>query len=144
MDILKKASQMADEMLNSVNEMVNRLNHTTKLYAPEDAKGLTAEISVSIQKDGTGEVMVVLGQSLRNFPARSAKTGFSFHRGQKVRIADVGPNVVYVESCEDEPNGRKAAPEPATETKNLDSPASKNDDKPETKPQSKRSRRKKK
>lgn len=98
MDFLKKASEIADEMLTTVNTAINRLNQTSRLYAPEDAKGMTAEVTVSIRDNGTGEVMLVLGQSLRNFPARAARAGASFARGEKVVIADVGPNVVYIDA----------------------------------------------
>ena len=100
MDFFKKASELADDMLNTVSWVVNRLNTTTKLYKPEEAKGVMAEVTVSVKANGTGEVVVVLGQSVRNFPARSAKSGLDFERGDKVRISDAGPNVVYIESCE--------------------------------------------
>ncbi|HEY9787464.1 MAG TPA: hypothetical protein V6D17_18895 [Candidatus Obscuribacterales bacterium] len=100
MEFFKKATELADEMLNTVNVVVKKLNAPSPLFRPEDAKGSQAEVTVSIRANGTGEVVAVVGDALRNFPARASHSNREFVRGSRVRIVDAGPNVVYVEASE--------------------------------------------
>jgi len=98
MEMMKKAAVLADEMISTVGWLINRVSNTSKLYGIEDAKGLTAEVTVAVQPGKPGEVVVLLGHSLRNFPARSVNESDEFVRGSKVVVADTGSNVVYVKS----------------------------------------------
>ena len=96
MEMMKKAAELADEMISTVGWLLNRASNTTKLYDIADAKGLTAEVSVPIQGAKPGEVVVLLGHSLRNFSARAVGDKGDFKRGSKVMVVDTGSNVVYV------------------------------------------------
>ncbi|MCC6981102.1 MAG: hypothetical protein IT343_22465 [Candidatus Melainabacteria bacterium] len=101
MEMMKKAAELADEMISTVGWLLNRASSSSKLYDISDAKGLTAEVSVSIQGAKPGEVVVLLGHSLRNFSARAVNGNDVFERGSKVVIVDSGANVVYVKSFVD-------------------------------------------
>ena len=96
MDMMRKAAEMADEMISTVGWLLNRVSSTSKLYDISDAKGLTAEVSVPIRGDKPGEVVVLLGHSLRNFQARSLSESGAFEKGVRVLVVDTGPNIVYV------------------------------------------------
>lgn len=96
MEIMKKAAEIADEMLGTVGWLINRVSNTSKLYDIVDAKGLTAEVTVPIQPGKPGEVVVLLGHSLRNFQARATAESGSFTKGSQVLVVDAGPNTLYV------------------------------------------------
>ncbi len=96
MDVIRKAAEMADEMISSAGWLLNRISSTSKLYDISDAKGLTAEVSVPIHGNKPGEVVVLLGHSLRNFQARSLCESGTFEKGARVLVVDTGPNIVYV------------------------------------------------
>ncbi len=98
MEMMKKAAVIADEMLSTMGWLLGRVSNTSKLYDISDAKGLTAEVTVSIQAGKPGEVVVLLGHSLRNFQARSMSESGSFARGQQVLVVDAGPNILYVKA----------------------------------------------
>lgn len=56
------------------------------------------EVSVPIEGAKPGEVVVLLGHSLRNFSARAVGDNGDFKRGAKVVVVDTGANVVYVKA----------------------------------------------
>lgn len=96
MEILKKAAEIADEMIGTVGWLINRVSNTTKLYDISDAKGLSAEVTVPIQSGKPGEVVLLLGHSLRNFQARATNESGNFAKGSRVVVVDAGPNILYV------------------------------------------------
>lgn len=64
----------------------------------EEAIGTIGEVSVSIPCGKTGEVVFVLGQKKRNYPARSsASTASDLKRGTRVVVTDIDNNIVFVE-----------------------------------------------
>jgi hypothetical protein len=96
MEIMKKAAEIADEMIGTVGWLINRVSNTSKLYDISDANGLTAEVTVPIKAGRPGEVLVLLGHSLRNFQARATSESGSFTKGSQVLVVDAGPNILYV------------------------------------------------
>ncbi len=101
MEFMKRAAEIADEMLGTVGWVINRVSNTSKLYDISDAKGLTAEVTVPIRAGKPGEVVVLLGHSLRNFQARAASESGEFAKGSQVLVIDAGPNILYVKVPED-------------------------------------------
>ncbi len=63
-----------------------------------DAIGMIAEVSVSIPSNGTGEVVLVLGQCRRNYPARAFDSYAELRRGSKVVIVENEGKIFFVES----------------------------------------------
>lgn len=78
--------------------MHEHLNSTGNSYKLEDALGMVAEISLSIPKGGSGELRMIIGKTIKHFPAQAAEEGREFKRGERVRIASVGVNTMYVEA----------------------------------------------
>lgn len=101
MEIMKKAAEIADEMIGTVGWLINRVSTTSKLYDISDAKGLTAEVTVPIASGRPGEVVVLLGHSLRNFQARATNESSNFEKGSQVLVVDAGPNILYVRAQDD-------------------------------------------
>lgn len=101
MEMMKKAAEIADEMISTMGWLLNRVSHTSKLYDISDAKGLTAEVSVPIEGGKPGEVVVLLGHSLRNFQARAINDAGNFPKGARVLVVDSGPNILYVRAHEE-------------------------------------------
>ena len=108
MEIMRKAAEIADEMLGTVGWLINRVSNTSKLYDISDAKGLTAEVTVPIQAGRSGEVVVLLGHSLRNFQARGTNESGNFTKGSQVLVVDAGPNILYVRAPGDVDSAEKS------------------------------------
>ncbi|MGH9551074.1 MAG: NfeD family protein [Terriglobales bacterium] len=100
-NIIKKTTEAANELLDSVHWMLRKFDAPGHKVDREKARGLTAEVSVAIKAGGTGEVTVILSKSYQAYPARAAKSDMEFKKGTKVRIVDVGSNMMYVEPADD-------------------------------------------
>ncbi|PWT95879.1 MAG: hypothetical protein C5B53_10740 [Candidatus Melainabacteria bacterium] len=99
MDVLKAASSFADGLLDLFSRTAKKLESPGKELSRDSILGAEAQVSTSIERAGVGEVLVVLGGCLQNYPARAVRPDQRFEKGSKVRIADVGANLLYVESC---------------------------------------------
>jgi hypothetical protein len=99
MDVLKAASDFADGLLDLFSRTGKRLESPGKELSRESILGAEAQVSIPIERASVGEVLVVLGGCLQNYPARAVRPDQRFEKGSKVRIADVGANLLYIESC---------------------------------------------
>ena len=70
------------------------------LFDRQKLVGSIAEITIPIKQGGMGEVIVELGKTLQNYPAKASDAEHEFTKGSKVRISSVGTNVMFVESCD--------------------------------------------
>ena len=100
-EIVKKTAGMASDLVDSVAFMLKKLDAPGRRVVREDAKGRTAEISVPIKAGRTGEIIVVLDHSYQHYPARAVRSEMEFAKGAKVRVSDVGSNIMYVEPVDD-------------------------------------------
>jgi hypothetical protein len=96
-DIVKKTADLAGEVFDSVNWMLKKLESPGRKIVREHAKGATAEISVPVKAGQTGEIIIVLGHTYQHYPARAVRPDLEFAKGSKVRVADVGSNIMYIE-----------------------------------------------
>lgn len=99
MDVLKAASNFADGLLDLFNRTAKRLESPGKELSRDSILGAEGQVSTPIERACVGEVLVVMGGGLQNYPARAIRPDQRFDKGSKVRIADIGPNLLYVESC---------------------------------------------
>lgn len=88
----------ANQLLDVIGWLGNKLNSSGNVYRIEDALGATAEVSLSIPVGGTGEVTLVIGQSRKSYPAKAFCADLEFARGTKVRIADIAVSTMFVEA----------------------------------------------
>ena len=98
-------SQAVDFIADTCNHIVDafawfsgRVNSSGNVFKISDALGASAEVLLSIPVGGTGEVVVVLGKTRKNYPAKALNPEQSFERGAKVRIVDIASCTMYVES----------------------------------------------
>jgi hypothetical protein len=101
MDILRKSAQIADDLIEFVDTSLKRFDTPNGVHSRKDALGAIGEVSVGISKDGTGEIVAVVGHSLQHYCAKAARPEDQFGRGTKIRIVDVGPNLMFVEAYKD-------------------------------------------
>ncbi|MBX9692908.1 MAG: hypothetical protein K2Z81_11035 [Cyanobacteria bacterium] len=85
---------------NLMDWMISKLD-TGSCDTVSDALGMVAEVSVSIPKNGTGEVVLVLRQSRRNYPARAIDSNAELRRGTKVLIVESKGKVFFVEAYDE-------------------------------------------
>lgn len=88
-----------NHVLDAVTWFSNRLNSSGSVFKINDALGATAEVILSIPCGGTGEVVLVLGKTRKNYPAKASNPELSFERGAKVRIVDIASCTMYVEAA---------------------------------------------
>jgi hypothetical protein len=100
MDMIKKAGVIANDLIDSVSWLVNRMNSQGRDFNKEELVGASAEVTIPIQRGQTGEIMVALGRTLQNYPARSFRPESNFRKGDKVRIAEVGASLMFVDTFE--------------------------------------------
>ena len=100
MNLLKFTTALAADMADLTELIVARLESPGRKFTPDEALGAQAEVSVAVGPGRTGEVVLVQAEALRHYPAQAKKPEQEFKRGAKVRIVDVGMNVMYIESFE--------------------------------------------
>lgn len=100
MDFMKMTTGIADDVINLAGWMLNRFEAPGKSYRREDVCGQQAEISISIGKGGTGEILVVQNNSLQHYPAQATDRDTELPRGTKVTIVDSGAHMLFVEKYE--------------------------------------------
>lgn len=93
-------SETTSQLANAVEWMTTQLNVPGNVFKVRDAIGQTAEITLSIPNGGTGELVVILGNTRKYYAAKAKNPGEDFKRGTKVKIADVAVNTMYVENLE--------------------------------------------
>lgn len=74
------------------------LNSGGNSFTRSDALGQIAEITLDISASGTGELCVLLGNTLNHYPASAKAAGQEFKRGQRVKIVEVGVSTMFVEA----------------------------------------------
>ena len=97
MDILKAASQFADGVLDIFNQTAKKIESPGRETSRDSVLGSIGEVSTAIEKGSQGEVSVILSGVLQHYPARALRPDERFGKGTKVRIADVGANLLFVE-----------------------------------------------
>ena len=107
MDVLKAAGDFADGLLDLFNRTAKKLESPGRDLARDSVLGSLGEISGTIERGSQGEVSVILSGSLQHYPARALRPDQKFDKGSKVRIADVGTNLLYVESCLAQPASQR-------------------------------------
>lgn len=112
MDFFKKSVELAESLLDSVVAVKEKLE-TGRVYSRQEAKGATGEISVSVSAHGTGEVLITLGRAVNSYPAQAVVSGQEFKRGERVRIAEVGTAVMFVEKMDVTATNEPEVPIPA-------------------------------
>jgi len=100
-DLIKKTTEIANDMVDSLHWALKKLENPGRKIVPEHARGETAEVSVSIKPGRTGEILVVLGHALQHYPAKAARAEMEFPKGSKVKVCDVGSNMMYVQPVDD-------------------------------------------
>jgi membrane protein implicated in regulation of membrane protease activity len=95
--IIKKSSEFANEMFDSVAWLIRRLESPGKNVNLGDARGKTAEVSTTIEPGRAGEILLPLGGSVANYSARGSSENMRLLKGTKVRIVDVMHNTMSVE-----------------------------------------------
>ncbi len=93
-------AETANHIMDTVSWFAKTLHSSGNVFKIEDARGATAEVSLSIPKGGAGEVCLRLGQTRKHYPAQAANPDEEFRRGAIVRVKDVGVNTMFVESPE--------------------------------------------
>jgi hypothetical protein len=96
-DIVKKGADLACDVLDSVGWLLKKMESPGRKIVREDARGATAEVSVPIKAGKTGEIIIVLGETYQHYPAKGANKELEFAKGAKVRVQDVGSNMMYIE-----------------------------------------------
>lgn len=109
MDMIKKASVLANDIMDSVHWLVDRMHSPGRDFDRAQLIGVTAEVTIPIRRGQVGEVMVPLGRTLQNYSARSIRPDLDFSKGSRVKIAEVGTSMVFVDSCES-PEEKAAGP----------------------------------
>ncbi|HEY9774108.1 MAG TPA: hypothetical protein V6C81_09915 [Planktothrix sp.] len=100
-DFVKKTAEITGDLVDTFAFMLKKLDAPGRQVVLEDAKGLTGEISVPIKGGKIGEIIVVMQHAYQHYPARAARAQMEFAKGTKVRIADVGSNIMFVEPIDD-------------------------------------------
>jgi hypothetical protein len=101
MDILRQSAKIADDVIDFVDSALKRFDTPHGVHSRKEALGAIGEVSVGISNGGTGEIVAVVGHSLQHYCAKSARAEDQIGRGTKIRIVDVGPNVMFVEAYKD-------------------------------------------
>jgi hypothetical protein len=100
-DVIKKSTELANDLVDSFLWALKKMDNPGRKISPETARGETAEISVPIKAGKTGEIIVVLSNSLQHYPARASHGDMEFAKGTKVKVCDVGSNMMYVQPVDD-------------------------------------------
>ncbi|HEY9716265.1 MAG TPA: hypothetical protein V6C69_02255 [Trichormus sp.] len=100
-DVMKKSTELANDLVDSFLWALKKLDNPGRKIDPEKARGETAEVSVPIKAGKTGQILVVLSNTLQHYPARAARADMEFAKGSKVRVCDVGSNMMYVQPVDD-------------------------------------------
>lgn len=90
-------AETTNHIIDSVSWMANKLQSNGSIFKLEDARGLNAEVSLSIPPGETGEIVVILGQTRKHYPARAVDSSKEFRRGSKVVIKDIAVSTMYVD-----------------------------------------------
>ena len=98
--VMNYLAETANEIMDIVGWLGNKLNSNGSVFKIEDARGCIAEVCMTIPAGGVGEVTVILGQTRKNFPARAKLAMQEFKTGTKVKVADVAISTVYVEKTD--------------------------------------------
>ena len=96
-DIVKKGADLACDVIDSVGWLLKKMDAPGRKIVREDARGATAEVSVPIKAGKTGEIIIVLGETYQHYPAKAANKDLEFAKGVKVRVQDIGSNMMYIE-----------------------------------------------
>ena len=102
MDFLKAAGSIADDFFSLIDRTAKKLESPGRETNRDNVLGRIGEVSVAIEPGKVGEVAVILSGCLHTYPARAIRPNEQFRKGSKVRIADVGSNLVYVERQQDQ------------------------------------------
>lgn len=103
MDFLKAAGSLADDIFNLLDRTAKKLESPGRATNRDSILGRVGEVVVAIEPGKVGEVAVILSGCLHTYPARAVRPAEQFGKGSKVRIADVGSNLIFVESHQDHP-----------------------------------------
>jgi len=102
MEFFKKTAEVADGLFEFVGWALKRVESSGPAHC-KSARNAIGEISVAIPQGGTGEIVVEIGKSLHHYPAKTVTGDLALKRGSRVRVVDVGQNMMYVESLEEAP-----------------------------------------
>jgi hypothetical protein len=98
MDLLKAVANLSNGIYDMVEWTIKRLEAPGRDISRANALGAIAEVSIPIEAGKTGEVAVVIDKTLQHYPARGKGPEIEFKKGAKVRIIDIGSNVMSVEA----------------------------------------------
>ena len=96
--VVDEFANVANQILDVISWLGQKLNSSGNVFRMEDAKGALAEVSTPIPRGGVGEVTVIVGQTRKNYSAKAVRPEEEFNRGTRVRIAEVGVSTMYVEA----------------------------------------------
>jgi hypothetical protein len=101
MDFLKAAGNFANDLLELFGQTAKKLESPGRAINRDSVYSSIGEVSIPIEKGKQGEISVVLSGCLQSYPARALKADEHFPKGAKVRIADVGTNLLYIEKYQE-------------------------------------------
>lgn len=104
-EIIKKTAQIANDLWDTAGWILKKLDAPGHKVVRDHARGQIAEITVPIKPGGTGEITVILSQSRQHFPAKSLRGDVSFKKGDRVRVSEIGSNIMFVEPIDDTTSG---------------------------------------
>ena len=90
-------SSATERIIDAVQQFADKFTVTTTKVCIQDCVGKDAEVSVTVPPNGTGEVIITLAGSHRQYSARGKDGRKTFKRGTKVRVVDAGTSTVYID-----------------------------------------------
>ena len=92
-------AETTNQVLDTVSWVAGKLHSSGNTFKIAEAKGHTAEVSLSIPPGGTGEIVVVLKDTRKHYPARAVTGEMELKRGSKVIIKDIAVSTMFVEAA---------------------------------------------